>query len=90
LSKYLATEKKLSARKNQPLVIFGSQLARNASDSVPRSAHRLDRVGMIDGHIALTAARSIVAGELRDALEQSRFTGAILADDDGDGVVETE
>src|SRR5258706_13961463 len=27
-SRYLATEKKLSARKNQPFVIFGSQLAR--------------------------------------------------------------
>ncbi len=34
-SRYLATEKKLSARKNQPLVIFGSQAARSADDSVP-------------------------------------------------------
>ena len=31
-SRYRATEKKLSARKNQPLVIFGSQLARSALD----------------------------------------------------------
>src|SRR4051794_16017585 len=30
LSRYRATKKKLSARKNQPLVIFGSQLARSA------------------------------------------------------------
>src|ERR1700746_3554135 len=29
LSRYLATEKNVSARKNQPLVILGSQLARN-------------------------------------------------------------
>jgi len=35
LSRYRATEKKLSARKNQPLVIFGSQLARNAFDNPP-------------------------------------------------------
>ena len=35
LVEYLATEKKLSARKNQPLVTFGSQLARNALDSLP-------------------------------------------------------
>ena len=34
-SRYRATEKKLSARKNQPLVIFGSQLARSASESSP-------------------------------------------------------
>src|SRR3984885_14846108 len=34
-SRYLATEKKLSARKNHPLVILGSQLARNADDSCP-------------------------------------------------------
>src|SRR4029078_11904714 len=35
LSRYLATEKKLSARKNQPFVILGSQLARSADESVP-------------------------------------------------------
>jgi hypothetical protein len=34
-SRYLATEKKLSARKNQPLVIFGNQLARSAFDRPP-------------------------------------------------------
>src|ERR1700722_2145589 len=34
-SRYLATEKKLSARKNHPLVILGSQLARSADDSCP-------------------------------------------------------
>src|SRR4030088_623032 len=34
-SRYLATEKKVSARKNQPLVILGSQLARSASESSP-------------------------------------------------------
>src|SRR5438552_14248776 len=34
-SRYRATEKKLSARKNQPLVILGSQLARNALDNCP-------------------------------------------------------
>src|ERR1700759_3270250 len=31
-SRYRANEKKLSARKNQPLVIFGSQLAPSAAD----------------------------------------------------------
>src|ERR1700735_3201481 len=35
LSRYLATEKKLSARKNQPLVILGSQLARSAVERLP-------------------------------------------------------
>src|SRR6267154_1836245 len=35
VSRYLATEKKLSARKNQPLLIFGSQQARSAFDSSP-------------------------------------------------------
>jgi hypothetical protein len=39
-SRYLATEKKRSARKNQPLVIFGSQLARSALKTAP---HHLDR-----------------------------------------------
>jgi hypothetical protein len=34
-SRYLATEKKLSARKNQPLVTFGRQLARNGLESWP-------------------------------------------------------
>jgi hypothetical protein len=34
-SRYLATEKKLSARKNQPLVIFGSHPARSALESWP-------------------------------------------------------
>ena len=34
-SRYRATEKKLSARKNQPLVTFGSQLARSAVESCP-------------------------------------------------------
>src|SRR5580692_2230857 len=43
-SRYRATEKKLSARKNQPLVIFGSQLARSALARLPpRSEER--RVG---------------------------------------------
>ena len=35
LSWYLATEKKLSARKNQPLVMRGSQPARSALESSP-------------------------------------------------------
>jgi hypothetical protein len=34
-SGYLATEKKLSAQMNRPLVIFGNQLARSAFDSSP-------------------------------------------------------
>jgi hypothetical protein len=35
LSRYLAIEKKLSARKNQPFVILGSQLARSADERLP-------------------------------------------------------
>ena len=35
LSRYLAIEKKLSARKNHPLVILGSQLARSAAERLP-------------------------------------------------------
>src|ERR1700733_15738984 len=35
MSRYLAIEKKLSARKNHPFVILGSQLARSAVESLP-------------------------------------------------------
>src|ERR1700743_1047224 len=35
LSRYLATEKKLSARKNHPLVILGNQPARSAVERLP-------------------------------------------------------
>ena len=87
-SRYLATEKKLSARKNQPLVTFGSQLARNALESWPPIASI--GVGMIDRHIALAAAGFVVAGEHGDAFEQGRFAGAVFADDDGDGAVEVQ
>jgi hypothetical protein len=45
---------------------------------------------MIDRHIALAAARLVVAGEHRDPFQQGRFSGAVLADDDGDGAVEIE
>ena len=67
---------------------FGSQPARSAFDKF--AARLLDRAGMIDRHIALAAAGLVVAGERRDAFEQRRFAGAVLADDDGDGAVETE
>ena len=87
-SKYRATEKKLSARKNQPLVIFGSQLARNALDNRPpisSSAH-----GVIDRHVALAAAGFVVAGEHGDAFKKCGFARAVLADDDGDRLVKTQ
>src|SRR6516165_6251080 len=45
---------------------------------------------MVDRPIALAAARLVVAGKHGNALEQRRLAGAVLADDDGDGVVECE
>jgi hypothetical protein len=45
---------------------------------------------MVDRSVALAAAGLVVAGERRNALEQRRFAGAVLADDDGDGMVEGE
>lgn len=55
-----------------------------------RAAHGLDRLGMIDRAIALAAAGLVIAGEHGDAFEQRRFSGAVLADDDGDRPVEGE
>jgi hypothetical protein len=45
---------------------------------------------MIDRHVAFAAAGLVVAGEHRNPLQQRRFAGAVLADDDGDGVLEIE
>jgi hypothetical protein len=45
---------------------------------------------MIDRHIAFAAAGLVVAGERGDAFQQSRLTRAVLADDDGDGVLKVE
>jgi hypothetical protein len=45
---------------------------------------------MIDRHIALAAAGLVIAGHRRDPFEQRRFAGAVLADDDGDRVRETQ
>jgi hypothetical protein len=48
-----------------------------------RTAHLLQRLRMIDRPVAL-AAGVVVAGERRDALQDSRLSRAVLADDDGD------
>ena len=45
---------------------------------------------MIDRHIALAAASYVEAGQYRDALQERRFAGAVLADDDGDRPVEMQ
>src|SRR6185437_9081143 len=50
----------------------------------------LDRAGVIDRHIALAAARSVITGERGDAFQQRRLPGAVLADDDGDGALEAK
>ena len=88
LSRYRATEKKLSARKNHPLVIFGSQLARNAFDSRPPIASIA--LGMIDRHVALATACFVIPGEPRNPLEQGGLSGAVFTDDDGDGAFEID
>jgi hypothetical protein len=45
---------------------------------------------MIDRRIALAAASLVIARERGDPLQQRRFAGAVLADNDGDGVLEAE
>ena len=45
---------------------------------------------MIERPITLAAACFIVAGKDGNALEQGRFSGAVLTDDNGDGVVEID
>ncbi len=43
---------------------------------------------MIDRPITLAAARPIEAGKFRNTLEQRRFARAVLADDDGNRLLE--
>ena len=45
---------------------------------------------MIDRAIALAAAGFVIAGQHGDAFQQRGFASAVLADDDGDGLVETQ
>ena len=45
---------------------------------------------MLDSHIAFATAGLVVTGQHRDPLQQCRFAGAVLADDDGDGAIERE
>jgi hypothetical protein len=45
---------------------------------------------VIDGRVALAAPGLIVARQHRKSLQQRRFAGAVLADDDGDGAIEAE
>src|SRR5262245_14657609 len=45
---------------------------------------------MIDGHVTLPAARPVVACHGRNAFEQGRLPGSVLANDDRDGVIEFE
>ncbi len=45
---------------------------------------------MIDGPITLAAAGFVVTGEDGNSFQQSRFTGTVLADDDGDRPVEAQ
>ena len=44
----------------------------------------VDGAGMVDRQVALAAAGFVVTGQRADRLEQRRFAGAVLADDDGD------
>lgn len=45
---------------------------------------------MIDRRITLAAAGLVITDEDADAFQQSRFAGAVLADDDGDGAIEVK
>src|SRR5947209_13750813 len=45
---------------------------------------------MIHRPIALAASGLVIAGELRDAFEQGGLARAVLADDDGDRLLETK
>jgi hypothetical protein len=45
---------------------------------------------MIDGHIALAATGFVVAGKRGDPLQQRRFSGAVLANDDRNGPFEAQ
>src|SRR5258706_4010649 len=83
-SRYLATEKKLSARKNQPLVIFGSQPARSAFESCPPIFSSADR------QVTVAAAGFVITGEHGDPFQQGGFAGAIFTDDDGDGAIKAQ
>src|ERR1700730_10263709 len=87
-SRYLAIEKKLSARKNQPLVIFGSQPARSASESSPPITSVA--LEMIDRHVPLAAAGFVISGEHGYSFQQRGLAGAVLADDDGDRPIKTQ
>jgi hypothetical protein len=57
-----------------------------AQGSRQLAARFLDSLGVIDGPIALAAARLVVTGKRSNSLQQRGFPGAILADDDGDRV----
>jgi hypothetical protein len=57
---YLATEKKRSARKNQPFVSFGSQLARSASERF--AAGHFHCLGVVDRPITPSPAGLVMAG----------------------------
>jgi hypothetical protein len=45
---------------------------------------------MIDRPITLAAAGLVIAREHGDAFQQGGFTGAVFADNDGDGSIETQ
>ncbi len=45
---------------------------------------------MVDWHITLAAAGFVVASEHGDRFQEGGFAGAVFADDDGDGPIETQ
>src|SRR2546429_1069145 len=45
---------------------------------------------MIHRPVALAAAGLVISGEHGDPFKERRLTGAVFADDDGDGLIETQ
>ena len=87
-SRYRATVKKALGAE-EPAVGDLRQPAR-AQRLRQLAAHLFQRLRMVDRHVALAAARLVVAGKRGDAFERRRFAGTVLADDDGDGMLEGE
>ena len=77
---------------------FGAEEPAVGDFRQPAGAHRLrqlfarflDRLRVIDRPIAFAAARPVVPRQRGDAFEQGRFSGAVLAGNDGDRSVEVQ
>jgi hypothetical protein len=59
-----------------------------AQDLGQFAAHFFERARVVDGSVPLAAAGLIEPGQRRNAFEQGRLAGAVLADDDSDRFVE--